>query len=254
MQPDDLRSTVTQALADVDGWLFLDEAWALHESVRNLTPRCPVTVVEIGSWKGRSTIALALGVKAVGGGKVFAIDPHTGAGTPRGPSTTSGEFQRNIAAAGVDQIVELLVTTSHAARPQFAATSVDVLFVDGSHEYDDVKTDILDWETALKDESVVAFNDQYAPGVYRALRDLVVRPRTAYRNPALVSNTLFFEFRRSEPWKLHDDLALVRLRTVLWLKFRAVPLWPYIPVWLVRASRALSTRILGAAPGDKRVG
>jgi MMP 1-O-methyltransferase len=250
MQPDALRSKVTQALADVDGWLFLDEAWALHESVRNLArPGQPVTVVEIGSFKGRSTIALALGVKARGSGTVFAIDPHTGAGTPIGPVATAVEFQRNIAAAGVDKLVELLVTTSHAARPQFAAKSIDLLFVDGSHEYEDLKTDITDWQTALKDESVVAFNDPCAPGVYRALRELVVRSRTAYRNPVLVSNTLFFKFRRSEPWKLHDELALVRLRTVLRLKFRATPLWPYIPAWLVWTARNLSRKIVGPAPG-----
>lgn len=254
MQPDDLRSKLTQTLTDVDGWLLLEEAWALHESVRNLTPRRPVTVVEIGSWKGRSTIALALGVKAVGGGRVFAIDPHTGAGTPRGPAATAVEFQRNIAAAGVDQLVESLVTTSHAARPQFGAKSVDVLFIDGSHEYHDVATDITDWQTALKDESVVAFNDPWAPGVYRALRELVVRPRTPYRNPELVANTVFFEFRRSEPWEFGDDLKLARLRTVLWLKFHAVPLWSYIPAWLVQMARTLSTRIVGATPGHKRVG
>jgi hypothetical protein len=59
-------------------------------------------------------------------------------------------------AAGVDPLIKLMVTTSHAARPHFAATSVDLLFIDGSHEYEDVVTDITDWETVLKDDSVVA--------------------------------------------------------------------------------------------------
>lgn len=244
-------SRLKQAIETVEGWLFLDEAWALHEAVRNFTGDSrSLTVVEIGSFKGRSTIALALGVKARGMGTVFAIDPHTGAGTPKWPAETALEFQANIAAAGVDDVVELLVLTSHAARPQFAAKSIDVLFIDGSHEYEDVRLDILDWQTALKDESVVAFNDPTSPGVYRALGEFVLRSGGPYRGPALVSNTVFFLFRRSEPWVLRDEIALARLRAVLQLKVRATPLWPYIPTWLVRSARTASRRIVGPSPGE----
>jgi len=250
MEVQSLKAKVKQALVDVDGWLYLDEAWALHEAVRHLPHRDePATVVEIGSWKGRSTIALALGIRARGMGTVFAIDPHTGAGTPVGPLATVRDFQRNIAAAGVDSLVELMQTTAHAARPIFADKSIDLLFIDGSHEYEDVKTDITDWQPALKDASIVAFNDPIAPGVRRALREIVIRPRTAYRRPALVSNTLFFEYQSGQPWEVHHAVALMRLRSVLWLKFHATPLWPYIPGWLVRAARALSTRLVGRIPG-----
>jgi hypothetical protein len=247
----ELRSKLDQALENVEGWLFLDEAWALHEAVRNLTSdNRPLTVVEIGSWKGRSTIALALGVKARGDGTVFAIDPHTGAGTPKWPTATAVEFQGNIAAAGVDDVVQMLVATSQVARPQFAANSIDVLFIDGSHEYEDVRLDILDWQTAVKDESIVAFNDPASPGVYRALRELVIRSGGPYRNPALVTNTVFFQFRRTTPWGPHDEMALVRLRTVLQLKHRAAPLWPYIPSWLVWCARNVSRRVVGPTPGE----
>src|SRR2546422_11389447 len=117
----ELKARLKQALAGVEGWLYFNEAWALHEMVRNLGSREPaVYVVEIGSWKGRSTIALALGVQARGAGTVFAIDPHTGAPdgvtfgwigshTAGGPPVTVTEFQRNIAAAGVASLVRCLV-------------------------------------------------------------------------------------------------------------------------------------------------
>jgi MMP 1-O-methyltransferase len=252
METESLKARVTQAVAQVEGWLHLDEAWALHEAVRNLDVHGqPSTVVEIGSWKGRSTVALALGIKTRGAGTVFAIDPHTGSpgSTALGPVITAVEFQRNIAAAGVDSVVKLLVTTSHAARPQFAAKSVDLLFIDGSHEYEDVMTDIADWQTALKDKSVVAFNDPSAPGVYRALRELVLRPGDAYRSPALVQNTLFFEFRRARPWEIQDAMSLMRLRAVLELRFHATPFWPYMPRWFVRMGRAVSRRMVGRSPG-----
>lgn len=204
-------------------------------------------MVEIGSWKGRSAIALGLAVKARGSGRVFAIDPHNGEklmGTgPMEPGSTLlptfDEFHTNIVRAGVEPCVETLVTTSRAARSRFADQSVDFLFVDGSHLYADVRGDIEDWASALKDDAVIAFNDPYDPGVYRALCELVLRPGP-FAAPRLVQNTLFFDFRRPAAWESHDQKSLRRMRLVLWLKFHAVPLWPLIPGWLVRAARQRS--------------
>lgn len=248
METEGLKAILGQALASVEGWLYLDEAWALHEVVRRLPERDQaVRVVEIGSWKGRSTIALAMGVKARGAGTVYAIDPHTGepGSTGVGPVITAVEFGRNVAAAGVDLVVELLVTTSHAARPLFEANSIDVLFIDGSHQFDDVMMDIADWSSALKDAAVVAFNDPSAPGVYRALREFVLRSQTPYRRPALVQNTLIFEFRRTEYWSARDAITLAKLRTVLQVRYQASRFRPYMPVWLIRIGHALSMRMVG---------
>jgi predicted O-methyltransferase YrrM len=246
MERTSLKERVALALADVEGWLYLDEAWALHEAARTATnPSLPATVIEIGSWKGRSTIALALGVRSRGAGTVFAIDPHTRDGTATGHLGTANEFHRNIDTAGVDSLVRLIMATSHEARPQFAAESIDMLFIDGSHKYEDVKADITDWQTALKDEAVIAFNDPSWPGVYRALRQLVLRPRTAYRRPVLVQNTLFFQFRRSEPWRLKDAIALLRLRAVLGVRYQVARFRPLMPNWLVRAGHTLSARMVG---------
>ena len=67
----ELKLRLIRSLTQVEGWLDIDEAWALHEMVRRRPPDPgPVTVVEIGSWKGRSTIALALGAMARGTGMV----------------------------------------------------------------------------------------------------------------------------------------------------------------------------------------
>ena len=47
------------------------EAKRLYEPAQN----CGGPIVEIGSWKGKSTVCLALGSKVRRKGKVFAIDP-----------------------------------------------------------------------------------------------------------------------------------------------------------------------------------
>src|SRR5438876_12261609 len=67
-------------------------------------------IVEIGSFKGRSTVGLAYVAQRYGLGDVVAIDPHTS------PSTTDpdlgterssyDEFQENLRRAGVADAVE----------------------------------------------------------------------------------------------------------------------------------------------------
>ena len=65
-----------------DGWLTADEAQGLAALAAN-TDSSDV-IVEIGSYRGRSTIALALGSR---GASVFAVDPHEHLTGPLG-----GEF------------------------------------------------------------------------------------------------------------------------------------------------------------------
>jgi predicted O-methyltransferase YrrM len=244
-----IRRDLEGALEQVEGWLGPDEALALYEVVRRL-PEGPVTVVEIGSWKGRSTIALGLAVKARGSGRVFAIDPHNGenGSGPLEPGSiarpTLDEFHTNIARAGIEPSVETVVSASQAARSRFADQSLDFLFVDGSHRYADVRSDIEDWASALKDDAVIAFNDPSDPGVYRALRELVLRPGP-FVCPRLIHNTLFFDFRRPVLWQNQDTKSLRKMRLLLWLKFHAAPLWPWIPGWLVRVARRLSGLMMG---------
>jgi len=68
-------SELRRVLADVPGWLGDEEALALYELARGCTGRG--AIVELGSWRGRSTICLALGSKDGSGVPVIAVDRHT---------------------------------------------------------------------------------------------------------------------------------------------------------------------------------
>jgi predicted O-methyltransferase YrrM len=61
---------------EIDGWLSDNEG----ELLFNLAKNCKGEgkIVEIGSWKGKSTVWLASGSKSGKNVKVYAIDPHTG--------------------------------------------------------------------------------------------------------------------------------------------------------------------------------
>jgi hypothetical protein len=72
---------------DIEGWLTGNEALALFRVARGLGPAA--RVLEIGSWKGKSTYCIARGLR---GGVVYALDPFNAAGeTGNGYDRVRGE-------------------------------------------------------------------------------------------------------------------------------------------------------------------
>ena len=155
---------------------FLSDAEAQHLYL--LAKKCGSTIVEIGSWKGKSTVCLALGSKAGSKGNVFAIDPHSGVAdscaTVYHPENTEPIFRENIKRAGVDDIVTPLVMKSEEAAKGWTEP-ISLLWIDGAHDYENAKKDFLLWESHLKEEGIIAFHDAlYAlgynyPGVRKAM-------------------------------------------------------------------------------------
>jgi predicted O-methyltransferase YrrM len=64
-----------QRAGDVEGWLSDRQGRALFDAAAKATGGG--AIVEIGSWKGRSTTWLASGAR-LAGQRVYAIDPHRG--------------------------------------------------------------------------------------------------------------------------------------------------------------------------------
>ncbi|MGH7330009.1 MAG: class I SAM-dependent methyltransferase, partial [Polyangiaceae bacterium] len=88
-------------------------------------------------------------------------------------------------------------TTSAEARVVYDGEPIDLLFIDGSHDYEDVLADIDLWTPLLADNAIVAFNDPYSPGVNRALRERMLSRRLPVEAPRHVNNTLFAISRRA---------------------------------------------------------
>jgi predicted O-methyltransferase YrrM len=63
-------------VAGIQGFLKLEEISLLYDVARRCVDKG--VIIEIGSWKGKSTICLALGSKDGPRVKVYSIDPHTG--------------------------------------------------------------------------------------------------------------------------------------------------------------------------------
>jgi len=140
----------------IDGWLTFDEGKFLYHSAM----RCKGNIVEIGSWKGKSTIWLGNGSKTGNNSKIYAIDPHTGPFAHKKDSkiTSLNAFKKNIKSAGVADVVKPIVKSSEAAAKNFKEL-IELLFIDGDHDYAAVKLDFEIWSPKLADGGIIAFHD-----------------------------------------------------------------------------------------------
>src|SRR4051794_41857731 len=72
----EFATRVKPLIADIPGWLTDEEGEALYDLARRC--RGDGAIVEIGSWKGKSTVCLGLGSQAGASVPIYAIDPHAG--------------------------------------------------------------------------------------------------------------------------------------------------------------------------------
>jgi predicted O-methyltransferase YrrM len=164
----------------IQGWLDPNAGAVLYQFA---SQAAKPLVVELGSWKGRSTAWLAHALKDRGKGRVVAID--TWAGTPNeqphvqllqgyGPDQLYDEFRANMKRLGVDDIVEpWRMTTLEAARKWDQGATIGVLHIDAGHEYADVRADFEHWAPFVAPGGMIAFDDVPGwPGPTRVVSEL----------------------------------------------------------------------------------
>lgn len=140
----------------VPGWCTREQGQALWQAASRLPPGA--SVLEIGSHKGRSTLVLAQAVQA-GDGTVHAVDPFI-EGRLFGGQSTRVTFEQNLASAGLSDVVQLHPEFSKALRPSWD-TPLDLVYVDGKHDYWTVRDD-LRWGEHLQQGGEILVHDSYS--------------------------------------------------------------------------------------------
>jgi len=200
---------VETATARAEGFLSKPEGRLLYRLAKKCSGKG--AIVEIGSWKGRSTIWLANGCRDGQGKEVVAIDPHTS--SPEMPAGNSfEEFKQNIGAANVASLVKPVVKTSEQAAALFNKP-VELVFIDGNHDYEFAKQDFELWFPKVIEHGIMAFHDtNLAPGPKKVVRDKVFHSRN-FRNVGFVDSITF-----AEKVKQNTFGDRLRNRQVLFLK------------------------------------
>ncbi len=143
-------------LSKVGGMLTPTEVRYLYQ-LAQLVPGKGV-ILEIGSFKGKSTISLALGSMAISGKKVYAVDPHKVLAEEGYFEDTKAEFLKNLKEAGVESLVVPMVVSSEEAAKGWDKP-ISLLWIDGDHRYEQVRKDFLLWEPHLIDGGLIALHD-----------------------------------------------------------------------------------------------
>jgi predicted O-methyltransferase YrrM len=119
-------------------------------------------ILEIGSFKGKSTIILAKAAKAAGHGKIHACDPLSLSCSTDPTDAIKEElpriFYNNLQAHGVQDQVEFFQMRSQELA-EIWNKPLKILWIDGDHTYDGVMKDITFFEKHLEPGAIVCFHD-----------------------------------------------------------------------------------------------
>jgi Predicted O-methyltransferase len=235
----DVRQELLALTAGVEGWLTVEEGELLYRLARACTGEG--VIVEIGSFKGKSTIWLARGSLAGARTRVVAIDPHTGSTEHRhdgAPVWTYDEFLANLHRAGVEEVVRPVVATSAEAAAHFDQL-VELLFIDGDHRYEMVRQDFDLWFPKLMEGGYLLMHDTIRwAGPRRVARESIYRPRN-FRHVGFVHSVTFGQkVAENTPADRWRNRYLLLLHTV-YDRLSYVP----VPPAIKRVAKAIFARL-----------
>jgi hypothetical protein len=167
---------------EIQGWMSPEELfWLFSEAATH-----PV-IVEIGSWKGRSTHALAEGCQGV----LYFVEHF--AGSPAEPVNQSDSYSEVLGSDGPAFIRNTLLTnlgkfvdagkaflieakSTEAAAfmgPVFMHRQPNMVFIDGDHTYEGCGGDIKAWRKYFKKPGLLCGHDNFIQGVREAIDEFV---------------------------------------------------------------------------------
>lgn len=173
----------------VEGWFNMEKQY------RKLLDKVPPmgTFVEIGCWKGKSTAYLLEEVaKDAVPKNIYVVDNFKGSDNTElekevykniDSGELHGEFLTNILPFR-PYLHGIYINESHLAAINFENNSVDVVFIDAGHSYENVKQDIIAWLPKVKNKGILAghdYNDSW-PGVIKAVNELLGKENITVEN------------------------------------------------------------------------
>lgn len=182
-----------EKIKPIEGWLTKNEAVFLFEHAKNVMPEN--AIVEIGSWKGRSTTCLGIGSQSGKNAKIYAIDPHVGSSEHQrkfGKVDTFKDFLKNIQRYSVSEFIEPIRDNSLNVARSFTR-KVGFIFIDGAHEYRAVRSDFESWFPKVVPGGVVAFHDAWWFGGVRFLLYCLLVTSDNIKNPKVSDTIISFE-------------------------------------------------------------
>ena len=149
----------------LDGFATMEDQGELFkELLKNLKPNDKLKIAEIGVYKGRMTVMICdilsdMGIKA----EYYCIDHFKGS-AEHIQKNYYPEFSKNISGLDFDDIRVIPIPfESSEAACHFKDCSLDIVYLDASHDYSSVKTDITAWLPKVRKGGIIC-GDDYISG------------------------------------------------------------------------------------------
>jgi hypothetical protein len=160
----------------VDGWFSHYDKQVYDDAVNQFADGD--IFVEIGSFKGRSASAMAVNIinsqKDI---KFYCVDTWKGSEEhQKGQNSEDKDvvdgtlldvFKYNI--RSVKNYINIIQKESAEAAKEFQDKSLSFVFIDASHDYENVKQDINSWYPKIKNGGILAGHDWFGEDIKKAV-------------------------------------------------------------------------------------
>jgi len=151
-----------------DGYLLSSEPEWLARFASGLPERA--TMIELGTYKGKSAYYLGKGIQQVNG-TLITVDIHLD--YMNSDKFIGDHYIRSCYSNNLLGTIIPIIGDFYEVR-KFFNMPIDALFIDGLHEYENVKKDFEEWSPLIKVGGFVLFHDVHNgfPGIQRFVGDI----------------------------------------------------------------------------------
>lgn len=183
-----------QFIGQVDGFCREEDCFFLYSLVKDL--RQEADILELGSFKGRVTIAFALAVKETNQkSRIYAIDSNL--------FGTKNEFLNNLGRFKVKKSVTPIFYHSGRSSKNWKE-KLKLIWIDTDGSYFSAKCDFILWEPYLIKDGVIAFACAESASIKRVVKDCIIGSKRFERirqaGPVIIAYKAK-EALPSSPWK-----------------------------------------------------
>lgn len=176
----EFQNEMVAGAASVEG--FLSPAEIKFLALLAAYPTAPGDILEIGSFKGKSTIVLAKAAGLAGSDIVHAVDPMIAPSETdpdlKGETSSLRAFEENVKKHNVGGKIELHRMRSSELAPNWT-NPLRLLWIDGDHTYAGTKLDFDGFSGHLADRAIVAMHDvlhEFEGGLRVFAEDILLSP------------------------------------------------------------------------------
>jgi predicted O-methyltransferase YrrM len=195
----------------VEGFLSPNEIRFL--TLLAAVPTAAGEILEIGSFKGKSTVILAKSAALTDNAIVHAVDPMIAPSETdpdlKGDASSFPDFQKNIEKTGVADKIQFHQTFSYELAKTWDKP-LRLLWIDGDHTYQGTKLDLDGFADHLADGAIVAIHDvlhEFDGGIRVFMEDILLSPN--FGACGFVGSIAWAQFQKDEQKALeHRELKL----------------------------------------------